>query len=338
MSKTVPSIDNPDPKRWIRRAITFPSAVILLLLLPLYVVILPLTMYIDTISQRTTYTQALLFFCQYVVNQNIGIGLCGLFWLELILRKRPDVFIERNQKLQYWWAKSLLNRLQQLFQFKLCIDGEIPDCGDKILFARHVSSADTLLPMLSVIIPQRLKCRYVLKKELCWDPCLDIVGHRLPNAIVQRGQGEAEVQRIVNLLNGLDQQSCIVFFPEGTRYSIRKRQEVIQRLQEKQSSILPLAEKLQCCLPPRLGGSMGLLSNSAGRQIVFMAHSGFEAVENIGSLVNGGLFQQQIQIKFWEQVPPADIEQQEEWLYAQWQSLDDWLTSLPTEPEYGQDN
>ena len=33
----------------------------------------------------------------------------------------------------------------------------------------------------------RIRLRYVLKHELRWDPCLDIVGWRLPNAFVRRG-------------------------------------------------------------------------------------------------------------------------------------------------------
>ena len=328
MSQTFCTIDNPDPNRWYRRVLTIPLAGGLLLLLPLLIVVLPISILIDVISRRTTFTRALLFIGLYIVNQNIGLLLCGLFWLDLQLRGRYDVFIERNHHLQHWWAKSLLQSLQRLFQFQLCIEGEMPPCGGKILFVRHVSSADTLLPLLSVIIPQRLKCHYVLKKELCWDPCLDIVAHRLPNAIVQRGQGEAEVERIIHLLNALDDTSCIVFYPEGTRFSIEKRQKVIQRLQEKKSKVLPLATTLQCCLPPRLGGSLGLLSDSSRRSVVFMAHSGFEVVENIGSLINGGLYQQQIKIKFWEDTSPIELDRQEEWLYLQWRKLDDWLISL----------
>ena len=117
MSTPFLTIDNPDPNRWYRRAITIPLAGLLFVLLPLLIIILPIFFCIDKISKKTTYSRALLFISRYILNQNIGILCCGLFWLELRFRRRYDIFISRNHQLQHWWAKSLLNSLQHWFQF-----------------------------------------------------------------------------------------------------------------------------------------------------------------------------------------------------------------------------
>ena len=55
-----------------------------------------------------------------------------------------------------------------------------------LLFPRHVSVADTLLPAVFVSSRNGILLRHVLKRELLWDPCLDIVGNRLPNCFVRR--------------------------------------------------------------------------------------------------------------------------------------------------------
>ena len=49
--------------------------------------------------------------------------------------------------------------------------------------------------MVFYAIPFGVRLRYVLKKELLFDPCLDIVGNRLPNYFVDRGGQDSERAR-----------------------------------------------------------------------------------------------------------------------------------------------
>jgi len=60
------------------------------------------------------------------------------------------------------------------------------------LFVRHVSVADTLLAAVLLQHREGWRLRYVLKRELLWDPCLDLVGQRLPNYFVDRGGSDAQ--------------------------------------------------------------------------------------------------------------------------------------------------
>ena len=81
---------------------------------------------------------------------------------------------------------------QRIFGITIEVEGtdELRD-GPIIVFLRHSSVADTLLPAVFIANPNGLKLRYVLKHELLWDPCLDIVGNRLPNSFVRRGSGDS---------------------------------------------------------------------------------------------------------------------------------------------------
>ena len=51
---------------------------------------------------------------------------------------------------------------------------------------------DTVLPVVFFALPTGVRLRYVLKRELLFDPCLDIVGQRLPNYFARRGAGATE--------------------------------------------------------------------------------------------------------------------------------------------------
>ncbi|MBM75758.1 MAG: hypothetical protein CMK59_10185, partial [Proteobacteria bacterium] len=232
-----------------------------------------------------------------------------------------------NHRLQHWWAGSLLRGLQRLFQFKILIDGDVPDCGGSYLFVRHVSSADALLPMLTLIIPQNLRCHYVLKQELCWDPCLDIVAHRIPNAIVNRAQRHASVANILRLTAVLSERSCVVLYPEGTRFTPGKRERYIERIAKKTPFEQSFAERLKCTLPPRKGGTLSMLVNRPSTPVVFVGHVGFDRVGNITNLVNGGLFRQEIHCAFWKKYPPVDAKKHEHWLEQNWLEMDRWLLS-----------
>ncbi|MDC0708578.1 hypothetical protein POL68_08865 [Stigmatella sp. ncwal1] len=49
---------------------------------------------------------------------------------------------------------------------------------------------------------RRGQLKYVLKRELLWDPCLDVVGRRLPNVFVERSgdRGKAEIEAVATLV------------------------------------------------------------------------------------------------------------------------------------------
>ena len=58
--------------------------------------------------------------------------------------------------------------------------------GPAVMLCRHASLADSLVSAWVVTSLAGMHPRYVLKRELLVDPCLDIVGNRLPNHFLDR--------------------------------------------------------------------------------------------------------------------------------------------------------
>jgi 1-acyl-sn-glycerol-3-phosphate acyltransferase len=210
---------------------------------------------------------------------------------------------------------------------------EAPDLGHGpiILFSRHASVGDTLLPAVFVSSRYGIVLRYVLKRELLWDPCLDIVGNRLRNCFVQRGSGESErdIALVQQLMEDLGPQDGVLIYPEGTRFTPAKRQRILERLAQKgDADLLAKAEALQHLLPPRLGGTLALLERNVGADAVFCAHIGFDGAGSFRDLLNGSLVNRLVRVCFWR-VPyneiPRTAAAQAAWLYEQWARIDTWI-------------
>src|SRR5690606_37395246 len=104
--------------------------------------------------------------------------------------------------------------------------------GPVILFARHAGLLDTLLPVVILSVRHGMRMRFVMKHTLLWDPCIDLLGHSVPTAFVHRGTRHHSRERaaVERLLVGLEPCDVIVLYPEGTRFSPRRRRRVLASL------------------------------------------------------------------------------------------------------------
>jgi 1-acyl-sn-glycerol-3-phosphate acyltransferase len=171
----------------------------------------------------------------------------------------------------------------------------------------------------------------VIKRELLWDPCLDIVGHRLPNYFIRRGSEDSdrEVRALRDLIRGVRPDEGVLVYPEGTRFSPAKRERILARLRERgQEGLARRAASLKNVLPPRLGGPLALLEDNPGLDVVVCAHTGFERATSFWELWNGGLRKLEVRVCFWR-IPFAEIPREREeridWLFAQWSRIDTWI-------------
>ncbi|HRE89632.1 MAG TPA: 1-acyl-sn-glycerol-3-phosphate acyltransferase, partial [Myxococcota bacterium] len=85
----------------------------------------------------------------------------------------------------------------------------------------HTSLVDTLLPTTYLTARRGLKLRWVLKRELLVDPCLDVAGSRLPNAFVARDGSDTEkaLAQVRALATDLPADEGVLIYPEGTRFT-----------------------------------------------------------------------------------------------------------------------
>jgi 1-acyl-sn-glycerol-3-phosphate acyltransferase len=251
-----------------------------------------------------------------------------------------DRYLRWNFALQRWWAGSLFAAGQRIFG--LNTEVEMPpdlDRGPFIIFIRHTSIADTLLPATFLSRRYGLRLRYVLKSELIWDPCLDIVGHRLPNCFVKRGAGDSlAVASVQRLMNGLAAGDGVLMYPEGTRFTEDKKRRALDSLSRSADPrLVEKARGFRNVLPPRLGGPLALLERNKSADVLFCAHVGFEGVTNFRDLMRGSMVGALIHVKFWR-VPfdeiPDERQSMTNWLFDQWKMVDDWVTEhrAPIQP------
>lgn len=234
-----------------------------------------------------------------------------------------------NSWLQGWWAEKLFWSVARVLDLKVEVQGpETALPSPFLLYVRHTSLLDTLLASVVIANPYRRRLRYVLKRELLWDPCLDVVGRRLPNVFVERG-GEAprrELAALRGLASDLELDEGVLIYPEGTRFSEKKLEKAKQRLSPTENGRTDLARGFRHVLPPRLGGALALLEGAPAVDVVLLSHTGLEKAADLSGAWSGRLIGGTLKIRLTvvrrEAIPE---ENREDWLFRLWSELDQWV-------------
>jgi 1-acyl-sn-glycerol-3-phosphate acyltransferase len=329
----------------VRRLVTIPGYALACLLVlasaPLWV---PAAALVDRVRRSGGVAlRSASFITFYLVCELTGLSICaGLWLLRPIARWDAARWAALHYRLQDDWGASLLGAAVRLFGLRVEIEergagpggsGARLEEGPYLLLLRHASTGDTLLASALLGRPHGIRLRYVLKRELLWDPCLDVVGNRLPHVFVNRASGNAqrEIARVQALARDLSPRDGVLIYPEGTRFSAAKRARVLERLaREGDLKQLEYARSLHSVLPPRTGGALALLEAAPHADVVVCAHTGFEGAATLAQIWRGELLHQTIRVRF-ERIPRASIPTsraaQAEWLRERWQEIDAWLAS-----------
>lgn len=322
----------PDPffRRWSRRSVSWTLIVlafcVLLASSPVWV--LACAVLDLALRGRIASLRGMLFVFCYLYHEMVGMSLCLWAWLRY--GRDPRAFFDGMFRAQFRWGKHLAERSVRVLGLRIHIESDYAFSRRRvILAARHTSIADTLVPMVYVCIPHNLKLGYVMKRELEWDPSIDLAVSRLPHLFVIRGSGHADTEMAaIGGLIARDDTDGVVIFPEGTRYSPRKRERVLRKLEETgETELLAWARAHSHVLPLRLGGMLALLDRNRDADVVFCAHSGFEGASSFREAFNGSLIGADIHIKFWgvafEEIPES-TEARQAWLLDQWARVDEF--------------
>lgn len=262
--------------------------------------------------------------------------LWGLASVPGVLLQRGPARATATYLLQWRWGGWILRTASRVQGAGFHLEGtELLRPGPILLLVRHASVVDTLLPPTFVSAPTGLRLRYVVKKELRWDPCLDLVGSLVPNVFVDRSSREParELAKVAELGRDLGPSDGVVIFPEGTRRTAKKAARALARLAEDPTfrahpDLLERVASLKHLLPPRLGGTLALLDAAVGVDVVLCAHVGLEGVRTLADLADGSLVGTTVRVRFWRvegsQVPRERVERVR-WLLDRWGELDRWV-------------
>jgi 1-acyl-sn-glycerol-3-phosphate acyltransferase len=326
---------------WLRRLVTIPgyalACLIALVSAPLWA---PAAWLLD--RRRRSGGVALrsaLFLAFYLLCEMAGLLTCAWLWLLRPFARWDDAgWRELHFRLQDAWGTALLRAAQKLFDVRLEVEepGAERDAsrlgeGPYLLLLRHASIGDTLLASALIGRPHGLRLRYVLKRELLWDPCLDVVGSRLGHVFVDRESHDShgEIARVQALGRDLSPREGVLIYPEGTRFSPARRERVLERLaREGDSKPLEYARSLHGLLPPRPGGTLGLLAAAPGADVVVCSHTGFEGAATLAQVWRGELLRARVRVRF-QRFPRVEIpttrDGQARWLRERWREIDAWL-------------
>lgn len=320
----------------VRRLKTVPPVLLgFVLVTALFPALLVVALLLDVgraVVLRTPFmaTRLLVLLWVYLAVESAGLLALLSLWLAAGFGRRRAWMADWTWRFQQVWAGLMFAAARRLMGLRVEVSGdEALGQGPVIVLVRHASIVDNLLPSVLVARAHRIRLRYVLKRELLSDPCLDVAGKRLPNYFVRRDTGE-EVERdnVRRLAEGLSPRDGVLLYPEGTRFTAERRERAIERVAERDPQRAVRMSRIAHLLPPRVGGFLAVLDGAPGVDVVVMAHAGFDGLRLISDMWRGALVGRTIRVRF-ERTPraaiPLDASGRVEWLDDAWAAADAWV-------------
>ncbi len=311
-----------------RRAVSVPGlgvlAVGLVVTAPVWI---PVTLLVDLVTapRRLPRLRMMAFAVMWAWIELAGVAVAGLLWATgRSTRLRPHV------RLQHWWARRVSRALEQTVGLRVVVDHpELLHPGPIVVLARHASLADSLVSA-RLLLDEGFVPRYVLKRELALDPCLDIVGHRLPNHFLDRSASDSgpELAALTALATGMGPEDATVIFPEGTRANDAKRARGLARIAERDPARAERLSALRRLMPVRLAGTRAILAGAPTADVVMLGHVGFEGLDSFGGALRRVPLRHPVEVtvrRISREQVPSDPDALVGWLDGHWLDLDTWV-------------
>lgn len=314
-----------------RRVVTIPAFLMAwLLTVALSPAMIPLLLVADLVRWRKlALVRGYAFLILYLSCEVSGIAFCA--WLLVRYSRTPVTFLARNFALQCWWSRVLFRGGVKLYGMKVEVDGlEHLSEGPMLVFVRHVSPVDNLIPSVFIADLYGVRLRWVMNHSLMRDPCIDILGNRLPNAFVNGLV--RDIRQVRRLASGLGPQDGVLIYPEGGLFSPANRQRLLDKLRAARDPQYEQAAAFRNVLPPRLGGALAVLEASPRTDVVFVVHTGLEDTR-YSNIPKGTFVGANIRIHAWRVAAediPVERAALSAWLFENWTKADSWIDANRT--------
>jgi len=343
------------PPRIVRRLVLVP---LLLLVMLALLVVLPLLAVLAAIASpllpgRWRAARLLWFGLVWVALESVALVACLALWVASGFggRLRSEPYQDRHYAVMRWFLGTLYDVASQAFRLRIEI--QEPELTPQeararltrpvIVLSRHAGPGDSFLLVHDLLRRYRRRPRIVMKAALQFDPGVDVMANRLPNAFVsaRRGADNLIIREIERLASDLGPTGALVIFPEGGNFTPRRRLRAIRLLEERRlHEEAAKARELEYLLPPKPGGALAAIAAAPTADVIFVAHTGLDALMTIGDIWRALPMEQVVKARWWR-VPAAEVPREREaqvrWLYEWWERIDTWIgenraVPLPRDP------
>jgi 1-acyl-sn-glycerol-3-phosphate acyltransferase len=268
---------------------------------------------------------------------------CGVWWVAsgFGLRIRSRRFQLLHYRLLRWFVHGLAHRALTLLQIDVVSEPSeqviraLESDRPLLFFSRHAGPGDTVLLVDLLITRYGRRPSVVFKDTLAIDPAVDLMGHRLPHAILDTSdpaECEAQIQTVASELGA---RGVLLLFPEGGNFTPARRRSALRKLRRKGlRREAEMASQMSNVLPPRPTGALAALRGNPDADIIFGSHTGLGLAAFPRELWRYTPIGQTLTTRMWLEPAakrPEDPDAQVRWLYDWWKRLDEWIEQQANE-------
>ena len=283
----------------------------------------------------------------YFVHELGALVACGALWLAAGAGWRING--RRSQRLHWRLVRWFFGGLAASGRNTLEIDVQPDPSPDAVralesdrpllVFSRHAGPGDTIFIVDELVSRFGRRPSVVFKESLAVDPSVDLLAHRLPQAMIDTSDREACEARIGELTADLGPRGTLLLFPEGGNFTPERRRAALRHLWRKgRRRSAERAEDMPHVMPPQPGGALAALRAGGENDVVFAAHTGLGLAAYPGQFWRDMPIGRTLHTRMWL-VPAADVpatdEERVSWLYDWWERIDEWIAEQQNEGDGG---
>jgi 1-acyl-sn-glycerol-3-phosphate acyltransferase len=198
-----------------------------------------------------------------------------------------------------------------------------------IVLSRHAGPGDTILLIDQLLSRFDRRPSVVLKEAVLAEPCVDLLAHRLPHAVLDTSEREESKALIEELARRLGARGVLLLFPEGANFTPELRRSAVARLRRKgRIRAAAKADRLSHVMPPHPAGALAALRGRPSADLIFAAHTGLGLAVRPRDLWKNMPIGRTLHTRMWlvrSTAIPSDPEAQTNWLEDWWARIDSWI-------------
>ncbi len=273
----------------------------------------------------------------YFVHELVALVACGVLWLLAGAGRR--IGTSRSQRLHWrlvgWFFGGLAAAGRRALEIDVRPDpspeavSALASDRPLIVFSRHAGPGDTIFIVDELLSRYDRRPSVAFKESIAIDPSVDLLAHRLPQAMLDTADREACEAQIEELTAQLGPRGTLLLFPEGGNFTAERRRSALRRLWRKgRRRSAARAEQMSHVMPPQPGGALAALRARGQADVVFAAHTGLGVAAYPLQFWREMPIGRTLRTRMWlvpsEDVPAAD-DDRVDWLYDWWKRIDEWI-------------